>query len=498
MRYLLELTLRDPATGTDTVLRLTERSSYSTRRTDTPSLAWYRPYAKRLVNYEVDLFAGGLSFGGGGGSVGEALINNASRWLDPYQGYAWRHARVLQGPLGRFVRYADFVPILTLTVSGREYIGDEVSVRFGESKADWAKAIPRRAYLGNNSGPTGLEGNGELVGVLAPVVIGMGLGLPVQWVNPSLLIAQWHDGATDGPFTVATGGANVTIAGDVGASITNPGLSVAAGTCVTDNSRGLVRFGSTPPRKVTVDGIVLSAPNVSGCLAQLAALIGTSDPIAVDASFGTGANMGWALSGGETAADIVDVMARSAGAWWRVDGTRTLLGAKVPNIAGASPTWTLQAADIAGLDLVAAADTWGDAPIWRVEVEYSRAWSPLLDAEIDPAITNPTRNTLMKSYRLKAMAENPSTLAAFPDAQVLPIQAAIINTIAAQELADRLLAIHGSVRQRRIASVSSRIAPGQLAPGRVGQIAGAGMPLKFIHTGTSTEDGRTFQLRLFG
>lgn len=495
-RYLLELTLRNPATGTDTVLRLTERSSYTTRPADSPSQAWYRPYAKRLVNYETDLFAGGKAFGGSGGSVGEALLNNASRWLDPYQGYAWRSARILQGPLGRFVPYSSFMPILSLAIAGRDFVGDEVSVRFRAGRAAWDRAIPRATYAGTNSGPVGIEGNADLAGTLKPLVLGFGLGCPVQWVNPSLVVAQWHNGPVDSLLGVNVGGATWTYAGDVGSAIGYTGLSIAAGSYVSDNSRGLIRFGSKPLRKVTVDGFVLATPTVAGCAAQLAALLGTSDLISLDNSWGSQI-MGWLPDDGATASDVLDMMARGAGAWWRVDETSTLRGALVPNLTGAA-TFTIAEKDIARLDLMSSGDDWGDVPIWRVEVDYSRNWTPLTEDEIDPSVTSATtRGNLMRTWRGTAAAQNAATLTAYPEAQVLKVQSPALQAAAANELATRLLTLHGLPRSRRAATVSARINPGQMVAGRIGQAIWRGQTLKFMHTGTASEDGRTFTLRMF-
>lgn len=496
-RYLLELVLRNPATGTDTVLRLTERSSYTTRPGDSPAQAWYRPYAKRLVNYETDLFAGGKAFGGSGASVGEALLNNASRWLDPYQTYAWRSARILQGPLGRFVSYGSFTPILSLAVAGRDYVGDEVSVRFRAARAAWDRVIPRATYAGTNSGPVGLEGNADLAGVLKPLVLGYGLGCPVQWANPSLLIAQWHNGSVDTIWSVAAGGLPWTYAGDVGSAITSPGLSVAASSYVSDNSRGLVRFGSKPLRKVTVDGVVLSSPTVSGCVGQLAALLGGSAPVALDASWG-GRTMGWLLDEGATGSDVLDALARGSGAWWRVDDNGVLQGAVVPDLTGTA-AFTIAEKDIANVDLISSGDEWGDVPIWRVEVDYLRNWTPLTDDEIDPSVTSAaTRANLLRAWRATAVAQNAATLTAYPDSQILKVQSTAVNANIAAEVATRLLTLHGQPRSRRTAAVSARINPGQMVPGRIGQTTWRGRTLKFLHTGTASDDGRTFTLRMFG
>ncbi|MFV3126126.1 hypothetical protein [Niveispirillum sp. KHB5.9] len=495
-RYLLELTLRNPATGTDTVLRLTERSSYTTRPADTPAQAWYKPYAKRLVNYETDLFAGGKSYGGGGGSVGEALLNNASRWLDPYQGYAWRSARILQGPLGRFVPYSAFTAILSLSIAGRDYVGDEVSVRFREGRAAWDRVIPRATYAGTNSGPVGLEGNADLAGRVKPLVLGFGLGCPVEWVNPSLLIAQWHNGPVDSLLGVTTGGASVTYAGDVGSGITIVSLPMTAGTFVSDNSRGLIRFASQPLRKVAVDGFVLSTPNVTNCAAQVAALFGSSDPISFESGFG-GRIMGWLPDDGATGSDVLDAMAAGAAAWWRVDQTGTLRGGLVPDLTGAA-TFTIAERDIAAMDLTSSGDEWGDVPVWRVVVEYSPNWTVLAESEIDPSVTSPaTRRSLMRDWRFEAVAEDAAVVAAFPDARELRVQAPVISGSTANEIAARLLTLHGVPRSRWIATVSARIAPGSMPAGRIGNTTWRGQALKFLHTGTGTEDGRSFSLRMF-
>lgn len=496
-RYLLELTLRNPATGADTVLRLTERSSYTTRPADTPSQAWYRPWAKRLVNYERDLIAGGKTFGGSGGGIGEALLNNASRWLDPYQSYSWRSARILQGPLGRFATYGEFVPILSLDVAGRDYVGDEVSVRFREGRAAWDREIPRTTYAGTNSGPSGLEGNANLTGVLKPLVIGAGNGLPVQWANPSLLIAQWHAGPVDFVGGVQVGGGSITITSDVGASITNPSLSIAAGACVLDNSRGLIRFGSQPMRPVTVDGSVLPLATVAACAGQLAALLGSSDPISLDAGFGD-QFMGWVPGGGETAAAILDIFAQGAAAWWSVDDTRTLRGGQFPALT-AAPAFTIAARDIANVDLVSSSADRGDTPVWRVEVSFSRNWQPLAEADIDPSVTSPTaRAGLMRTWRATAIVQDASILTAYPNAEILKIEAPVVNTSAGTALGAQLLSLYREPRGVRMLEVPARISPGQLPIGRLCEFTHRGQAHRGIYTGPSTEDGRTFKLRMFG
>ena len=78
------------------------------------------------------------------------------------------------------------------------------------------------------------------------------------------------------------------------------------------------------------------------------------------------------------------------------------------------------------------------------------------------------------------------------------MQSPALQSAAANELATRLLTLHGQPRTRRAGTVSARINPGQMVPGRVGQATWRGQTLKFMHTGTASEDGRTFTLRMFG
>lgn len=506
-RLLAEITLRSP-TGEPVLLCVTERSSYTTLPTDPAPGRWYRPLAERLGNYECSLFAGSRTAGGSRVGRGEVSLRNGDRWLDQYEDHAWEGIRILSGPAGRYVPYAAFSEVYQADITAARYEAGRVSLGFAELAERWDAEIPRRAYAGGNAGPVGLDGGPELATKLAPWGLGPARNVGVEWVNTSLHIAQAHDGAL-ARLAVRERGQLLDSDGDVGAAITDPGLSITAGRYVTDLTRGLVRFGFAPQRPVTADVVPAGGNAAADHLARLASQLGLGSqvdaallaPLAALAPW----PVGWRPEGTATVLAMADKVMESVGGWWVVapDG-RVRAGLVAPPEAGAAaPDLAVTEADRdVTVERVDSTDDWGGLPVWRVEVLYDRCWTVMGDGDLFASVTGTERAGLMRAWPEPAVAEDPLVLAMWPKAAVLKVETGLVSQAHAQALADRLLAVHGVWRRRLAIRLPARLSPGRLplggtlyaARGEYGLSAGR----RLLVTGLSTEDGRTYRVRAFG
>ncbi len=486
-RYLLELTVRHPVSGATEVLRLTERSSYTTGVTDSPALAWYRPWAVRLCNYERGIF-------GAAGGIGEALLGNGSRWLDAYRDHAFVSAGLLEGPLGRGVPYAAFSPLFSGTVAGREYSGDTVSVRFSDA-AVWGAVIPRRYYKGDNNGQFGIEGNAELAGKVVPICMGYVANMAPELVNPSLLIYQATDGACSIEAVRARGLA-LNNAGDVGAGITSTSMPVPAGGYITDQSRGLFRLGSAPGGPVTCE--LWGAPVMPSVAAQVAALAGrmgiSAGMVALDAAWANsiGRLTGLLVPDGATGVDVLNAVIGDAGGWWWVDPAGVLRAGELVAPETRAASRVLTTADYTGsLDDVAL-DEWA-TPVWKVEWRSRRNYQPLAASDLNPQVSAKDAQWLTREWR-SAVTEVPAVRAAWPGARAAVVESGIVNGGAGA-----WLALRAKPRRLVALNVSARTLPGTWPLGSIIEVRQRGglPPVKMLLAGVSTEDGRSFSIKGF-
>ncbi|MFM2042126.1 MAG: hypothetical protein RLY86_702 [Pseudomonadota bacterium] len=505
IRTIAHITLRSTS-GTVDILRLTEEGSgsWETLPTDTAPKAWYRPHAARLGNYAASLFSGGRVSGSSSSGRAELLLNNGDGWLDGYEDWTWQRVTILQGPLARFASLNQFAPTYAGQIESVSYDGREVAVRLREGQAAWEAEVPRRLYRGDNVGPVGLEGGPELADTPAPLLLGRVFNAGLVWVNKALLIAQAHDGAVT-ELLPRERGQLVPVAADVGAAIGQQGLSIPAGQAVTDRARGLVRFGFSPQEPVTADVTVAGGATAADLLTRVAGWLGLSATLDT-ASMGAlrdaaPAPLGMVVDAQATGLSLADAAMASAGGWWLVGpDEKVRAGLLLPPQGLPGPLMTVTAADRdVSVDRVPSSDSWGDGPVWRVEVRYGRNPTRLSEGQIFGAVSGAIRDRLMREWPDTATAEDLAVKAAWPEAGVLSVQTQLAEVADAQALADRLLALHGTWRRRLSITLPQRLylTTASLG-GRVDVVRpdrGAGGPM--VVTALTREPGRQL-LRVWG
>jgi hypothetical protein len=504
MRVLLEIELRSPDGQVET-LRVTERSSYQSLPTDTPPKVWYQPRGSRIANFEASLFGGGRTAGATRIGRAEVVLANADGVLDRYEAWTWQKARVLQGPTGRFVSLAAYQRVYAGQVERVEYVGREVVIRMAEPQARFDVPVPRPVYAGTNAGTGGIEGGAELEGAPKPLIMGGARGIEPVWVNTSLLIGQVSAEAV-GSILMRERGAPISFAGDVGAAIEQPDLSIAEGTYVTDVARGLFRPGYTPQPPVTCD-VSPAGPADAGALLRALGLRMGLAPAEIDEqalsalSAAAPAPLGLVVGQEATGINVADEIAASIGAWWMI-GFDGLLRAALFALPTAPYALRLSAAERdVRIDRIAGGDDWGDAPVWRVEVRYDRHYSSLRAEDLASGLDDAVKTPQLREWPAPAIASAPSVLTQYPGAGVLAIDTGLRNQADAQALADRLLALHGAFRRRLAVTAPARLAAG-LPLGASGWLQRPGIGLEaglsMVVTGVSTDDGRVYRVRLWG
>ena len=352
---------------------------------------------------------------------------------------------------------ADFTSVFVGTIDQAEYGVDRIVFSLRDKQALVQLPIQSTKYAGTNVLPLGLEGvGGDIAGKPKPLAFGIVLNVPAPHVNTGKLIYQVHDGAVASVNAVYDRGVALTDGGTYAsaADCLNDGLAPAAGFYKRYPAGGLVRLGTSPAGAVTMD-VTQGASAANRTAARLfeavllrmgigAGDILSADLTALDAK--NSAECGVYIAAETKAADVLDAIANTVGAWWGVDADGKYRIVRLEKPMG-TPVISFTADDLIGPPVrQSTADPERGLPASRVTVRYAKNYT-VQTTDLAGSVTEARRGVLAHEWReataLDASVETVHLLAAS-----LVIDSLFATEAAAAAEASRVLALRSVQRHR--------------------------------------------------
>ncbi|UJX42967.1 hypothetical protein K9F62_09935 [Desulfovibrio sp. JY] len=459
--YLLDLEAYDIAAGAVTTLRYSS-GGLTTPPDDTPPNAYYAPLLAIPASFEVSVFKDGVTGGAGDISLGEIELVAVSGGLDTLAGYALDGRRfVLRHAAHGRVDTAETV--MTGVVESLELTWTRAILNIRDRRAELEKPIQANLYAGTDSGPDGVEGDDNLKGDEKPLCYGHCCNAPTTKVNASTLIYQIHDGPVAAIEAVYDKGLPLTATQDYADVASLQAATFSAGQFATCLSAGMFRLWAKPAGAVTADvrgdasgGYVSTVAGIMERILRTRAGYGSTDLSAADFAALAAANpaeVGLCIDAGDGADmdQVLDDLARSIGAWWTLDRFGVVRVGRFEAPAG-EPVATLTeveilAGDGGGVEQIPANDTGNGVPVHRVSLTYGRNWSVQDDNDLAGAVEDDRRAWLAEKTRT-VVAEDAAVLDIHPLSPAIDIDTLLVEAAAANNEADRLLALYKVRRQR--------------------------------------------------
>ncbi|WP_299316222.1 hypothetical protein, partial [uncultured Halomonas sp.] len=420
-----------------------------------PDAQLWLPRMQQAGLYRAGLYAGALLPSQRSG-YGETTLINTDGALDYLADYAVDgRAAVLS-----FVDEGGAVTeLLRGTVSRLGFERNRVSIKLRDPIEPLQQTHPHTTYAGDNVLPAGLEGTeDDIAGRIKPRLYGQVRNASPVLVNSALLIYQLSDQDCT-VSEVYDQGVALEYEGDYADLATlqsaDPGDAPAAGKW--RRYQGYVRLGSLPQGAVTADAAV-AAPGLGSVMAAVAADAGFTlhaDDIAPLDALG---DVRLWLSGETTTAQLLDTLAASVGAIWRINAAGELR-AELWQAPG-MPSLTLRDHQILDITRSATGGGEGGLPVWRVTLKADRIETTQTD--LAGAVAADRRARLAETTR-SAIAEAAATRTRHPLAGELEIDSHLASRSAAQARATAILGLLDG--RRDIVTVEAML--GDAQPARI-------------------------------
>lgn len=470
--YLADLNIAD-STGTTITLR------YSTNKSITTS---GNTYTAKIVqpafmgqSISIDNVIGGAI----SSSLGELLLTNTKRDLDYLKDY------IFEGKTLTIYSYNTstlvLTTILTQTIEQASFEWDKVSVRL-QNKSDLLdKPLQTKKYLGNNVLPDGVEGVSDLLDKYKPLLFGRVANITPTLVNTDKLIFQISSEPVQQVVSVMSNGAYVSVSSniiatyadfvsDVAGKVPNAGYfttySGAEGSFIrVGMESGQLTCTAWEKTSVIYDSpaqVILRILTLAG---YTSANYVAADFTAIDALVAD--NVGIYVTEGQTITEILNQICSSIGVWWGFDATNKfrmyyfgIAASPLLSIHASTPT---DPYGITSFDIATASFNNRSIPVKEVKISYDKNWTVQAKNVLAGIIvTNyPDRTTWLGEAYRKVSSVSSSTLALYPESQLLEYETLLNSETAAKSEADRVLALT-SVK-RRIITLSARMSLADLS-----------------------------------
>lgn len=445
--YLLSLEALD---GSDNPVTLRFATGYYAD----PEARLWEPRLQQPGLYRAGLFAGDLLPSQRSG-YGETTLINTDGALNYLADYAvdGREAVLSIADNGGVTE------LLRGTVSRLGFERNRVSVKLRDPVEPLQQTHPSNTYAGDNVLPAGLEGTeDDIAGNIKPRLYGEVRNASPVLVNSALLIYQLSDQDCT-VSDVYDQGVALDYESDYAdlAELQSDDPADAPAPGQWRRYQGYVRLGSMPQGTITADASVADAGlgSVMAAIASDAGFTLHADDIAPLDAIG---NVRLWLDSESTTAQLLDELAASVGATWRVDSSGALR-AQLWDAPGA-PTLTLRDHQILDITRRATGGGEGGLPVWRVTLRADRIET--VQSDVAGAVSAERRARLATATR-DAKASNSGTRSRHPLAAELEIDSHLASRSAAEA---RAAAILGLLDGRRdIVTVEAML--GDAQPARI-------------------------------
>lgn len=453
--YLIEVDAYDDTTAPAAVRTLRYASGLGkvTLPSETPAHAFFEPRVLQPVNFTRTAFSDARVMGGSRVGYGELVLNNADQALAALLDYGIDGRTVIVRVGAQEAAYpSGYTTFLTGTAEQPEVTVREAVIRLRDKLAVLALPIQSTKYAGTNVLPAGKEGTAnDIKGLPKPLAYGRCFHVPAVLVNTSRLILQVHDGAIDAITAVYDRGVALTAGVDRASLAAMEATAPAAGAYDTCLAEGLIRLGSTPAGRVTVDlrgdktgGVYVN--KVGGIVRRIletraGVASGDIDSTAFSA-LDTDApqEVGIWVSEERNRQDVIDELLRSVGAWLAPNRLGAWQVGRLVAPSG-SPVLEFTNAEITEIERIATQDEGRGLPVFRVNLRYKRYYAGFGDADIAGSVSQATRAELLRQTR--SLTETDAAVQTkYLLAPELERETLIVDATAAATEAARLLTLH--------------------------------------------------------
>lgn len=416
--YLVELT--GYTSATDSAVYRYATGAYITQAADNPSSAWYEPRVMDAGSITRTLLASGTAADRANprAEVAYGLITlaNINGDLDAiFSGasisFRERQARVLRVRAGAAYSTADV--LLVATISQAHLDRERVTIGLKDRLYELDSPHLTASYGGTNALPAGVDGVDDIKGKLIPKLYGKAFEIPAVCVNTSKLIYQVSARALQSVDAVEDGGhlGAYTVGAAYSSQSDMETNAPTVGQYRAWLAGGMVRLGSSPALRLTVDATADSAGNstVAQLLRTLAldrgiasGDIDAADVAALDAD--NSAVCGLWVSSAATTLELMDQVARSVGAVYRFDRLGKLRMQRLEELSG-NTVASLARWNVGSVDQLQAGE---DLPVGTVRIRYARYHQTLAGGDIGSGVSDADRADLAQEWRVAEYAANPS------------------------------------------------------------------------------------------
>lgn len=484
--YLVEITAAIDASGTTQVLRYATSPGYRTTASETPANTSYEPRVIVAGNFSRYLYQEGT--GGGRSSVGygEVELDNRDFELDPIHDYGFGRSIVIRRGTTSSAYPGDFETVLSGIVAEVRPEWSIMRVIINDRQGEVA-SLPYQTtkYLGNNTLPSGHEGVQDLQGKPKPRARGQFLNAPIPCVNTAILTYQISveqiaqiDAVYDKRAVLTPGTSRASLAALEAAS---PGASTYDYYLGASGDGAFIKLGSSPVGQVTCDareGTNAAARSTAQCMQRV--ITGPGG----DGTGFTGASLTaldaknasvighWTMSE-TTVGAVLDMMARSIGAWWSVTRSGSFVVGRFEAPSGASSFTIVEQTIIdrgQPIERIPIKEQARGNPVYRVILAYQKNYQ-VMDKNSLAGVALTDLAFVSEEWRT-VTSEDASVLTQFPKAGQLGqksttpglpdvgVETLLANKADAQAESDRLLALYKVLRQlfRVVAPTSEVVA----------------------------------------
>lgn len=455
--YLVEVQAHN---GSSVVTFYLSTEGYTSQAADTPSNQTYIPRIVDPGNFQRTLFSGDETRGRSSVGVGDIIVASGDpgngdlidEWLD--YGWSGRNVTVKALPTGAKSISAGatlFRGKLDKIISTNPL--EQFELRIADRLSDLDKPLLTSQYAGTTvASAATAEGNADLKGQIKQQIWGECHNVRVQPANVYDLIYVVSNSALQSIDAIYDGGLALTIDGDNVSIASLQAASISAGHARTCKAAGLIRLGGTPTYEVTVDakeGADAAARTAAQIAKRMLIHMGETSATYIDGAFTNldvknNAVCGIVIADDRSALDAIQEVLDSIGAWMAPnrDGAMVVSRFEAPAV---TPALTFDLEKQALSDSFSRSDS--PVPVWRVNLQYDRLGIVQDDSALAGAVAADRRAYLATEYR-KVSAEDASIKTKHLNAGELTITTCLTSQSDAQDEADRLLALHGTERER--------------------------------------------------
>jgi hypothetical protein len=438
------------------VLRFASAPGKTTGAADTPPHVHFEPRVMQPVDFKRSMFSAARVTGGASVGAGDIVLNNTDQGLAGLRdlGLDGRDVVVRVGPQDAAYP-GGYTTFLTGTAEQVEVGARTATIRLRDRLQLLSQPLQATLYAGTNSLPSGAEGTADdIKGREKPLLFGIRQQIEPVLVNTSKLIWQFHDGTAEAVDGVYDQGVALTPSGTDRANLAAlEAATIAAGQYDTCLALGLVRLGSAPSGRITIDAggdasggyVETAAGIVERILTQRCGIAaGDIDSASFSAlASAAPAAIGAYFTGQVTRQAAIDSVLASVGAWCAPARAGLWQVGRLVAPSG-SPDFTFTDVEILALDALPTRDEGRGLPVWRVKLRY-RPFAGLSRSDLAGAVTEARKAELLAPWR-EVSATDTSVQAAHPLAVELVRETLLDSATDAQAEADRLLAMHSPRR----------------------------------------------------